>query len=332
MSPERIIHIIQNVRHANPRWLDGYPLRLLTRPAARISTNAVVHEAIRPWLDPRSFHRVINLGHDVGYFRKERLGSPLSRPVRVAHTTWKSDIGDHVERRLDDDSFAFRSIRRQSDWAELRELYHWADVFLCAPNQEEGFYMPALEAMEAGCIVVTPDVGGNMAFCRPDENCVLVEFGDVDSYGAALRGISGWSTDTLDRFRRAASTATVPFDLQVERRSFLDYLGDLWRRIDEFESGRAHEVHRDSQRDDRPVLRFRDAAHLRNEFLASARWAAARVERPGGRAQLVLVGPAKPDPTRSKGGSRSAPFEHPPNHASNFPRRHCAAIESPRWA
>jgi glycosyl transferase family 1 len=235
LSPERIIHIIQNVRHANPKWLDGYPLRLLTRPAARISTNPVVHEAIAPWLDPCSFHAVINLGHDVGYFRQDRLGSPLPRPVRVAHTTWKSDIGDQVERHLADDSFTFRSMRRQATWAELRELYHWADVFLCAPNPEEGFYMPALEAMEAGCIVVTPDVGGNMAFCRPGENCVLVEFQDVESYAAALRSISGWPTDTLDRFRRAGGAAATPFDLAAERKAFLDYLETLWKRIDAFE-------------------------------------------------------------------------------------------------
>jgi glycosyltransferase involved in cell wall biosynthesis len=236
MSPERIIHIIQNVRHVNPAWLDGYPTRLLTRPAARISTNSVVYEAIKPWLDPRSFHEVINLGHDLGYFHKDRIGTPLGSPIRVAHTAWKSDIGDRVEQRLNDTRFTFRAVTAHVGWAELRRLYHWADVFICAPNAEEGFYMPALEAMESGCIVVTPDVGGNMAYCRPGENCLLVGYDDVDGYLAALRDISSWPAEKLDAFRRAGYGSTAPFDLGRERKAFADYLGTLWKRIDAFES------------------------------------------------------------------------------------------------
>ncbi len=48
MSPERIIHIIQNVRHVNPAWHRGIGTRLLTRPAARISINSIVADAIHP--------------------------------------------------------------------------------------------------------------------------------------------------------------------------------------------------------------------------------------------------------------------------------------------
>jgi hypothetical protein len=235
MSPERIIHIIQNVRHANPFWNDGYALRLLTRPVARISTNFVIFEAIRQWLDDRAYHEVINLGHDLDFFHTPRPEWALSTPIRVAHTTWKSAIGDQVEAAVADERFVFESIRDHVGWAELRRLYHWADVFLCAPDPEEGVYMPAIEAMAAGCIVVGPDVGGNRSYWRPGENGVQVEYESVDSYAAALREIRGWDSVKVADVRRSARQVMTQFDLGVERRAFLAYLRQLWDRIDAYE-------------------------------------------------------------------------------------------------
>lgn len=235
MAPERIIHIIQNVRHVTPTWRAGYPLRLLTRPAARISTNDIVRDAVAPFVDDRGVHEVIPLGHDLGYFRKDRDGG-IHRPVRVAHTAWKSDIGDRVADRVPDDRFTFRAIRDSVPWSDLRELYHWADVFLCAPNLEEGFYMPGLEAMEAGCLVVTPDVGGNMAYCRPDENCLLVGYEDVDDYVAALDEVTGWDDNRRAQVRDAGYASTAPFNLDDERTAFGSFLARLWDRIEVTES------------------------------------------------------------------------------------------------
>jgi hypothetical protein len=238
MSPERIIHIVQNVRHTTPTWLGGYPLRLLTRPAARISTNSIVHDVVAPWLDPRGVHEVIDLGHDLGYFRRDRIGTAPSSPMRVGYTTWKSSLGDDVAARLAGEGFEFRAIREAVAWDELKELYHWADVFLCTPNPEEGFYMPGLEAMEAGCVVVTPDAGGNMAYCRPGSNCVLVGFDDLDAYVAALRSVASWGQSELDAVRAAGYASTEPFDLDRERAAFGGFIERLWPRIDAHETQR----------------------------------------------------------------------------------------------
>ncbi len=235
MSPERIIHIIQNVRHVTPTWGQGYPLRLLTRPAARISINDIVARTVAPWLDERAFHRIIPIGHQLGYFRLTRQDG-FSRPLRVAHTSWKSDLGFRVEAAAQDDPFEFRAISHSASWAELRELYQWADVFLCSPGPEEGFYLPGLEAMEAGCVVVTPDVGGNMAYCRPGENCVLVGFEDAEQSLEALREIARWSVEQTRLVRHSAQATVEPFDLAKERVHFGTFLDDLWARIELFES------------------------------------------------------------------------------------------------
>lgn len=240
-SPERIIHIIQGVRHVNTGWSGGQATRVLTRAAARISINKVVADTIEPWLDPRGLHRVINLGHDTAHFRLHREGGlgDGQRPIRVAYTTWKSSVGDMVEHVLaDDERFTFRAIREPVTWVELRELYQWADVFLSTPLASEGMYLPGLEAMAAGALVLTPDVGGNMSYCRPEENCLLVDFRSPASYAAALNRLATMPVSEIERLRTAAYDVTREFDIDHEREGFAHFLDELWPRIESFEAAR----------------------------------------------------------------------------------------------
>lgn len=231
-SPERMIHLVQNTRHANPWWMGGYPMRVLTRPASRITTSPAVTEAIRPWVDPRSLLRTVLIGHDLDVFRHEREGGFGDGPIRVLHTTWKSEVGDAVARALaDDPRFEFRAVRGTTSWAELRDHYAWSDVFLSTPNRQEGTYLPGLEAMAAGSLVVTPDVGGNMDYCRPDDNCLLVGFGDVEGYARALRELADAPADRVAQLRKAAYDVTADFGLDREREGFAAFLEELGPRL-----------------------------------------------------------------------------------------------------
>lgn len=224
--PHRIVHLLQNIRHTNPTWLGGFATRLLTRPMSRISINEVVAGVVEPYLDPRAQHHVINLGHECSYFATERrVRGP--GPVRVAYTTWKSHVGDAVASAMDQDDVEFRSIRTHVGWRTLRDLYQWADVFLSFPGPEEGFYLAGLEAMAAGALVVTPDVGGNMAYCRPEENCLLVPFEDVDAYVAALRRLLVMDDGEAGRLRAAGYEVTHRFDLDTEREHLLAVVDGL---------------------------------------------------------------------------------------------------------
>jgi hypothetical protein len=231
---EQVIFIVQNVRWANPCFTNGYALRLLSRPMARIMTNDVVLEAVKPYLNPSSMTEVILLGNDSGFFAKERSGG-FSSPVRVGYTTWKSDAGDRVAELLgksDPGSFEFRAIRDPVGWDELRELYHWADVFLATPLVEEGFYMPGLEAMAAGAVVVSSDAGGNRAYCRFGENCLQVGFEDVAGYADALRALRTYDVAEIDRLRRGGYEAVGRHALEHERDRFGEFMRRLVERLD----------------------------------------------------------------------------------------------------
>jgi hypothetical protein len=225
--PQRIIHLVQNTRHGNPEWLDGAAVRLLSLPLARIMITDEVLAACRPYLNQESPTRVIPEGHDWPYFSKERRGG-LPRPIKVAYTTWKSAAGLEVEAALaGDPRFAFRSVRGTVAWPELRDLYHWCDVFLGFPNPQEGFYLVGLEAMAAGALFVTPDVEGNRAYCHWGRNCLRVEWDAVPTYLAALDRLASLGEAEVEAMRTAAYAVLPNHTLEAERRGFGELLEEL---------------------------------------------------------------------------------------------------------
>ena len=146
----------------------------------------------------------------------------------MAYTTWKSPAGMAVEEALaGDPRFAFRSIRETVAWPELRDLYHWCDVFLGFPNPQEGFYLVGLEAMAAGALFVTPDVEGNRAYCRWGENCLRVEWNAVPTYLAALERLAAMGEAEVEAIRAAGYAVLPHHTLEEERRLFGEFLEEL---------------------------------------------------------------------------------------------------------
>ena len=125
-----------------------------------------------------------------------------------------------------DKRFEFRRIYERVQWHDLRKIYHWADIFLCCPRIEEGFYLPGLEAMAAECVVVTPDVVGNREYCQFGTNCIQVEWGNVASYRSALEAIAAMSPARRRELRAAGAVAAGSRDLAAERDAFANLLAD----------------------------------------------------------------------------------------------------------
>lgn len=69
--------------------------------------------------------------------------------------------------------------------AEVNKLYNQATVFV-QTSRHEGFALPILEAMAAGCPVVCTDAHGNRDFCFDKVNCLMVKHDDVAGLKAAL--------------------------------------------------------------------------------------------------------------------------------------------------
>ncbi len=223
----RFVHLVQSTQHANASFTRGYGRRLLRQPLSRISVSSEVAEAIQPYVSANMPHAIIDEGHDWEYFAERPAGRThwTDRPLRVAYTTWKSPVGDDVAARLASASdIAFRRIAHVASWAELRELYHWSDVFLGYPAPEEGFYMVGYEAMAAGAIVALPDVGGNRSYCRFGANCLQTSYDDADSYIAAIHAVHEMDEQEASMMRAKAHAEVVRFDLARERQAVGEFL------------------------------------------------------------------------------------------------------------
>lgn len=68
---------------------------------------------------------------------------------------------------------------------EVNELYNKATVFV-QTSRHEGFCLPILEAMAAGCPVICTDAHGNRDFCFKNKNCLMVEHDDIEGLQEAI--------------------------------------------------------------------------------------------------------------------------------------------------
>jgi len=103
------------------------------------------------------------------------------------------------------------------------DLISRARVAVMLPHHEEGFYLPALEAMAAGAIVVCPDCTGNRGFCRNKETAFRPRY-TVDDVVAATIAAMTQSPRDAAAMRTAGVAESQKHGLASERSAFLEIL------------------------------------------------------------------------------------------------------------
>lgn len=68
---------------------------------------------------------------------------------------------------------------------EVNEIFNKATIFI-QTSRHEGFCLPILEAMAAGCPVICTDAHGNRGFCENEKNCLMVEQDDAEGAKIAI--------------------------------------------------------------------------------------------------------------------------------------------------
>jgi glycosyltransferase involved in cell wall biosynthesis len=111
--------------------------------------------------------------------------------------------------------------------AYLRELQA-ANVTVFLPNVTEGFYLPALEGLAAGTLVVCPDCIGNRSFCLPGYNAFRPSFA-VDELVAAAESALALSPERAAEMRANGRATAERYSLRQEREAFHGVLRDVDR-------------------------------------------------------------------------------------------------------
>ena len=215
------VNLVQHVRHADP---DTELWSYLPRRAIRICVSAEVADAISRTGRPRGPVVAIPNATELPPWD---CGGWEARPQPVAVVGYKrpelaASLSDRLRRDGVEHEVLTRVLERRSFLARIAE----ARVAVCLPDPTEGFYLPALEAMACGCVVVTLDAVGNRGFCRDGENCIVAERDPEDLARAVGHAfwLSEHARSTL--LARAADTVAA-HALHVERSRFHAVLRDV---------------------------------------------------------------------------------------------------------
>jgi len=218
-SPAPVINLIQSVSHAD----EGDARRtFLSRRAVRICVSQEVADAICATGVVNGSVEVIPNGIDPGSVSPNRvrdvgvLIAGLKRPAfAVALAGLLMASGVRVELTLN-------RIPRPEFLARLSR----ADVVVALPCEREGFFLPAIEAMAAGAIVVCPDCVGNRSFCRDGITAFRPRYTLQAVTAATLAAVRQGSEDR-ERMRAEAAVEVRRHSLVAERRAFLRILEGL---------------------------------------------------------------------------------------------------------
>jgi hypothetical protein len=222
-----VINLVQHVKHACENDTLGRHM-LLRHKAIRICVSAQVERAILATGRVRG--PVFTIPDAIDVAEVERLAAAPSRDIDVLVAASKQPaLGAAVASSLRGSGHTVHLTDTRVARPELIALMGRARVSVLLPNPKEGFYLPAVEGMAAGTLVVCPDCIGNRSYCLDGENCFRPAFDEQAIAAAAERALR--DEDGRARMIAAAAATAHAHDLGVERQAFLEILdraGELW--------------------------------------------------------------------------------------------------------
>ena len=239
--PNPRINLVQGVLHAD----EGTELhRYLAERAIRICVSPEVADAISA--TGRTRGPVLTIPNGIDLTPADPAGGSLAairaRPRPITIVGYKRpELARALSRRLDEERIAHPPATEFIERRRFLDLLAESRVAVCLPLAEEGFYLPALEAMAAGCLVVTLDCIGNRGFCRHGGSCLIAE-PSLESLYSAVRIALDMRAPECERLLQGARDTVAGHSLEAERKRFQAVLSDvdrLWRMDGQAVKGRA---------------------------------------------------------------------------------------------
>ena len=226
------VNLIQGVRHAHVgAELYGY----LRHRAIRICVSGEVADAILATGRTNGPVLTIPNGTDAASVvaRQPRRAWPeQSGQATILLVGYKRPaLATALSRRLDKAGIAHRTLTDLRPRPDFLDSLAQCDVAICLPGDQEGFYLPALEAMTFDCVTITLDCVGNRGFCRHGRNC-LVAGDNVDALEQATNAALHMRDDERRRMLADARKTAAAHSLETERCRFQAILRDvdqLWQ-------------------------------------------------------------------------------------------------------
>jgi hypothetical protein len=178
-----IINLIQHIRHADP---NDPRYAFLGHRAVRICVSAEVAEALQASGRVNGPIFVNPNGLDIKPLNENK--SERKIPILIAGLK-QPELAQALHAHLHQQGYTAQLLSTPHPRQEFLNYVQNAAITVFLPHQTEGFYLPALEGMALGTLVICPDCIGNRSFCVPEQNCLQPSLNLVDLANAVLRAI-----------------------------------------------------------------------------------------------------------------------------------------------
>lgn len=215
-----VVNLIQHVRHA----VLGDPRRgFLSRRAARICVSEEVAEALRQTDKCNGPIYTVPNGVDLGVAFNHPEPKHIS-DVFIAGVK-RPEIAKKLAGMLRRRGLRVNCITNQIERESFLGFMAGTRIVVTLPRPSEGFYLPALEAMKLGKVLICPDAVGNRGFCIDRVTALMPQPWPealVDSVGELL-GDPILEQTLIRSARQIASTYTI----EQERSAFLKIMDTI---------------------------------------------------------------------------------------------------------
>jgi hypothetical protein len=215
-----VINLIQHVRHADPDQ-PMYPF--LREKAVRICVSSQVADAISATGQVEGPVFTIENGIEL-----PQIASQVKQYQLFIFGPKNPSLARQLESILRSQGVDLVCVDYWLSRHELLQYFARSRVVLLLPNETEGFYLPALEAMHYAELCIVPDCVGNRSFCHDRQNCLFPAYNVPALITALQEGLSLLRQPAqLNIFKQHCVQTLAYHSLARERAQFLDVMSQL---------------------------------------------------------------------------------------------------------
>jgi len=225
---KRVINLIQGFRHTNPK----YPqYQFLSKKAIRIAVSNEVAKALKA--TDRVNGEIYTIENGI-----ELKEIDIKKDIDIFILGAKNPyLAKELEEEIKniDSSLKTLTIKEHTDRDKVLEYMARAKISIVLPNPEvlEGFFIPALEAMNYSDIAIAPDCIGNRGFCKDKINCLMPKYEKEEILKSLLEALDILKdSKRLESMRLKAKESVKDYSLKREREEFFKLLNKIINKRD----------------------------------------------------------------------------------------------------
>lgn len=211
-----IINIIQGFRHVDP---NNVCFSFLRHRALRICVNPLLEDALRK--TNRANGPIVTI--PMGLSLPEQTKSDFRQGAVLIAAQKQPRLGKAIAAYLRQKHCAVELLDQALPRPEFLARIGGAGFAIFLPASIEGFYLPPLEAMAMGQIVICPDCLGNRTYLEDGRNGFMPNYNEAAICDTVHRVLS-LSASGQAAIRDAARVGAQRFSIEQERQTFVNIL------------------------------------------------------------------------------------------------------------